>query len=166
MATQSFPPVGDIKLSKTAGTYNTYKMELSFGQLEAIKAALQAKHDDAIADELLVMLDYYSQELPGPGEEKEDTKARDKGVEDAESDFPIPMPPGQETVAGSDPLGKDAEEPDLEDPGLEDPEGEVEPEDEEEEDTEESLATLMQQLRQGDAIQTDSVDDQLPEPQP
>lgn len=99
----TFPQVGDIKLSKVSGSYNTYRMELSFGQLEAIKVALEAKHDDAISDELLTMLQYYSSELPGPGEEKEDKEGRQKGAEAAEEDFPIPMPPGRETaVAGPD----------------------------------------------------------------
>lgn len=98
----TFPQVGDIKLSKVSGSYNTYRMELSFGQLEAIKAALTAKHDDAISDELLTMIQYYSSELPGPGEEKEDKEGRQKGAEAAEEDFPIPMPPGRETAVGPD----------------------------------------------------------------
>lgn len=99
----TFPQVGDIKLSKVSGSYNTYRMELSFGQLEAIKVALEAKHDDSISDELLTMIQYYSTELPGPGEEKEDKEGRQKGAEAAEEDFPIPMPPGRETaVAGPD----------------------------------------------------------------
>jgi hypothetical protein len=95
----NFPPVGDIKIAKSKGTYNTYKLELSYGQMECIVQALEAKHDDAIADELLAMFHYYMHELPGPGEDEEqaeqrkDTVTGDGGGED---DLPVPMPPGAE----------------------------------------------------------------------
>lgn len=106
-----FPPVGDIKLTKASGTYNTYKLELSFGQLEVIRAALQKHHAEPIADELLAMFDYYAQNLPGPGEEKEDVADREKGAKEAEDDFPIPMPPGQETAAGPEDEGGEDDVP-------------------------------------------------------
>lgn len=95
----NFPPVGDIQMSKSKGTYNTYKLELSFGQIEAIRQALKAKHDDPIADELLAMFEYYMRELPGPGEDEEVQKDRQAAAQTAEDDFPIPMPPGSDTMA-------------------------------------------------------------------
>lgn len=99
----NFPPVGDIKIAKAKGTYNTYKLELSYGQMECIVQALQARHDDAIADELLAMFGYYMRELPGPGEEEDEVEARKDAVTGAENsgeedDLPLPMPPGAETA--------------------------------------------------------------------
>lgn len=91
-----FPPVGDIQMSKAKGTYNTYKLELSYGQIMAIRQALEAKHDDPIADELLAMFDYYMRELPGPGEDEEAAKKQSEDAKAAEDDFPIPMPPEDE----------------------------------------------------------------------
>ena len=85
-------PVGDIKMTKVAKSYNTYKLELSMGQLEVIRTALEAKHDDPVSDELLATLTYYMERLPGPGEEEE-TK-QNKGGEDTETDSPIPLPSG------------------------------------------------------------------------
>lgn len=99
------PPVGDIKLSKSKGTYNTYKMELSYGQLEAIRSALEKDHADPISDELLAILTYYLDKVPGPGEEEEDQKMREQHPADAadeDSDYPIPMPPNE----GTEPEGE------------------------------------------------------------
>lgn len=111
----NFPPVGDIKMSKVKGTYNTYKLELSYGQIEAIKQALEAKHDDPLADELLAMFNYYAAELPGPGEDEESAEERGAAANAAEEDFPLPMPPGQETAVGDE----DANLPALPKPGEE-----------------------------------------------
>jgi hypothetical protein len=66
-------PVGDIKMTKAKGSYNTYKLELSMGQLEVIRTALESKHDDPVSDELLATLSYYMDKLPGPGEDEEST---------------------------------------------------------------------------------------------
>lgn len=104
----NFPPVGDIKISKLKNSYNTYKLELSYGQIVTIQKALQAVHDDAIADELLAMFNYYTTELPGPGEDEEDADARKEAVAGADGqgdendEFPVPMPPGQETAMPDD----------------------------------------------------------------
>jgi len=92
----NLPPVGDIKLSKVKGTYNTYKLELSMGQIEAIRNALEKDHADPISDELLAIFSYYVEKVPGPGEEEDDLKAREEHpgmAADEEGDFPIPMPP-------------------------------------------------------------------------
>lgn len=104
----NFPPVGDIKIAKAKGTYNTYKLELSYGQMECIVQALEGKHDDAIADELLAMFHYYMHELPGPGEDEEKAEQRKDAVTGdggGDDDLPVPMPPGE----GGELEGGDAE---------------------------------------------------------
>jgi hypothetical protein len=112
-ASGSFAPVGDIQVKKKAKTYNTYTLQLSMGQIEAIHSALEKDHANPIADELLKLFSYYLQSVPGPGEEEEDLKAQDEqaavngDIEGEETDdgLPIPMPPGYKgdgrtTVAG------------------------------------------------------------------
>jgi hypothetical protein len=117
-ASTNFPPVGDIKLNKSKGTFNTYKLELSYGQIECIRQALEKDHANPIADELLQMFNYYISTVPGPGEEEDDVKARAEssaigqklGQEEEDDGMGLPMPPGQEqeqgtTVAGEGPEG-------------------------------------------------------------
>lgn len=126
--TNGLPPVGDIQLKKKSGTYNTYTIQLSYGQIECIRQALEKDHASPIADELKALFDYYLQTLPGPGEEEEDVKARDamvsggQGEEGGEGDdVPLPMPPGEEddgevTVAGEGPEGDFGDEEGLPEP--------------------------------------------------
>jgi hypothetical protein len=115
-ASTNFPPVGDIKLNKSKGTFNTYKLELSYGQIECIRQALEKDHANPIADELLQMFNYYISTVPGPGEEEDDVKARAESsaigqkVGQEDDEMGLPMPPGQEqeqgtTVAGEGPEG-------------------------------------------------------------
>lgn len=110
----NMPPVGDIQLKKKSGTYNTYTIQLSYGQIEALRQALEADHANPIGDELKALFDYYINSIPGPGEEEDDVKAREEQAAIAngemaaatgDDDNPIPMPPGDEgggeiTVAG------------------------------------------------------------------
>ena len=49
-------------------SFNDYQVELSYGQLVAIRNALEAKHDDPLSDELYAEINYYLQNIPGPGE--------------------------------------------------------------------------------------------------
>jgi hypothetical protein len=111
--TGNMPPVGDIQLKKKSGTYNTYTIQLSYGQIEALRQALEADHANPIGDELKALFDYYINSIPGPGEEEEDLKAREEQAAIAsgqaqaagDDDSPIPMPPGDDnggdiTVAG------------------------------------------------------------------
>lgn len=155
----NFPPVGDIKIAKAKGTYNTYKLELSYGQMECIVQALQARHDDAIADELLAMFNYYMHELPGPGEEEEEVEARKDAVTGAEQtgedDLPLPMPPGSETAEPGD----EDEIPDLP-PGPPDDENEgTQAQGQGTEDADEILAALT-----GDQEDDQDAEEMLPEP--
>jgi hypothetical protein len=87
-------------LKKKPKTFNDYTLEISFGQLEVIRAALDRDHADPVADELLAELGWYMDRVPGPGEEEEDVKAREEHPEGAagaagdETDgMPLPMPP-------------------------------------------------------------------------
>ena len=110
-----------MKLDKIKNTFNDYKLEVSWGQLEAMRGALEASHADPMTDELLAELDWYMQRVPGPGEEEGDQKAREEGAAAGKEDFPIPMPPGEETVAaepGAEVGAEGAGEPDLP-PGAE-----------------------------------------------
>lgn len=121
----NFPPVGDIQIKKKSGTYNTYTWTLSYGQMEAIKNALEKDHSNPIADEMLAMLAYYIPNVPGPGEEEEDVKAREEraaiqqGGQEEEVDGMLPAPPNEEiddtiTVAGEGPEGGYDEEAEFE----------------------------------------------------
>jgi hypothetical protein len=102
-------PVGDIKMSKSKGTYNTYKLEMSMGQLEVVLSALEKNHADPVSDELLATIRYYIDKLPGPGEEEEEAEARNNpGKAGAaglggDEDEPLPMPPGQGGAGGAKP---------------------------------------------------------------
>ena len=106
-------PIGDIKLTKAAKTYNTYRLELSMGQLEIIMHALEQNHSDVVGDELLSTFQFYLTKLPGPGEEEEEAEARNNPQAAAAKaaggagalpgeETPIPMPPGQEAGGGKD----------------------------------------------------------------
>lgn len=94
-------------IKKKKGTYNTYDVELSWGQLETLRAALEQNHDDPIADESLAEITWYLERVAGPGVEQEEIDAKQKGAQaggmgggvegdgsTGEEDVPIPMPPG------------------------------------------------------------------------
>ena len=67
-----------MKIKKIKDTYNDYQCELSFGQLTAIRNALSAEHADPLADELFAELNWYLDNIPGPGESEEDIKAQEQ----------------------------------------------------------------------------------------
>ena len=99
-----------MKLEKIKKTYNDYKLELSWGQVEAIAAALSQNHSDPLADELFAEWQWYMERVPGPGEDEEEIEAEQKAAagggmegEVEGEDLPIPMPPGSE--AGTPPAG-------------------------------------------------------------
>lgn len=56
-------------------SFNDYAVEMSYGQLVAMRNALEAKHDDPLSDELYAELNYYLQNIPGPGENSDQFKA-------------------------------------------------------------------------------------------
>ena len=67
-----------MKIKKIKDTYNDYQCELSFGQLTAIRNALSAEHADPLADELFAELNWYLDNIPGPGESEDDIKAQEQ----------------------------------------------------------------------------------------
>ena len=95
-----------MKLEKIKKTYNDYKLELSWGQVEAIAAALANNHSDPLSDELYAEWQWYMERVPGPGEDEEEIEAQQAAAEGGAAegeDLPIPMPPGSE--AGTPPNG-------------------------------------------------------------
>jgi|MudIll2142460700_1097286.scaffolds.fasta_scaffold135474_2 hypothetical protein len=115
-----------MKLEKIKKTYNDYKLELSWGQVEAIAQALEANHADPLADELFAEWKWYMERVPGPGEDEEAWEAQQKAAEGggepgAEGDVPIPMPPGSEAGTAPGASGERDFPPD-EEAGVE-PEG-------------------------------------------
>ena len=105
-----------MKLEKIKKTFGDYKLELSWGQVQAIGQALEANHESPLSDELSAEWQWYMQHVPGPGEDEDAYEAKHKAAEGEApgengavegEDVPIPMPPGSE--AGTPPEG--AEEP-------------------------------------------------------
>lgn len=81
-------PIQEVTIDKVKGTYNAYKMELSWGQLEAIRDALALHHADPLADELFEELSWYmAGNVPLPGEDKsEKEKSEEKEEERANAE--------------------------------------------------------------------------------
>jgi hypothetical protein len=68
-----------VKIDKVKGTYNVYKVELSFGQLEAIHGALAKDHADALSDELFSEIGWFlNGNVPLPGEDKSATEREEE----------------------------------------------------------------------------------------
>ena len=82
-------------------TYNDYDVELSWGQLLAIKNALATDHASPIADELFAELDFYLQQLPGPGEDEESLKAAEEADKTGLGEAP---PSDQQPLSKADEL--------------------------------------------------------------
>jgi hypothetical protein len=97
-----------MHITKVHGSYDDYKVELSWSELKAIEGALSANHTGVQADETYARLQFYMARLPGPGEEEDkgdtleqtqakgelkaagDTEKGEIGVED----IPLPGGPG------------------------------------------------------------------------
>jgi len=103
-------------IKKKAKTFNDYSVEMSWGQLNAIYAALEGNHADPLADELYAELGWYLQNVPGPGEDEEEYKqareAEKQAVEGGEEGIATEGNPdllGQEVPGGEE--GEGAGEP-------------------------------------------------------
>jgi hypothetical protein len=101
-----------MKLKKLKDTYNDYQMEISYGQLMAIKNALATDHSEVLSDELYSEINWYLQNVPGPGESEEEFDSKNDGglqgapgKEEGGADdlLPAPNAPGEE--AGPEPSG-------------------------------------------------------------
>jgi hypothetical protein len=114
-----------MKIKKLKGTYNDYSLELSYGQIMAIRNALGQEHADPVSDELYMELGWYLDNIPGPGEDEEDLKkaeeAADSGLDSPEAenrpekpnaDDLLPMPSDEPHVPGENgPEGENLNEP-------------------------------------------------------
>lgn len=130
-----------IKKMKFDGmdSFNDYQVEMSYGQLVAIRNALEKDHADPLSDELYAELNYYLQNVPGPGESSDEFKAeRDaakKTKDEAGEEIPgedapasdteveagsagLPAPPSDEEDLGA-PMGSTEDEGDFGEPGGE-----------------------------------------------
>src|SRR5919108_1978230 len=94
-------------------TYNDYELEISFGQLIAIRDALEKAHADPVSDEILAELNYYLAQVPGPGEDEAEHKKSAEGEmpqEGAPSDTELEadklVPPPDESEADLPPEGE------------------------------------------------------------
>lgn len=116
-----------VKITKQNETYDTYRVEISMGQLLSIRDALRSSHASPEADEMLKEIDWYLAQLPGPGETKDDMEAAKNGapaqpnIEDVDIDVALPDP-------NSEPIGGEADVLAAGDEGG--PEGEAPVEDE------------------------------------
>jgi hypothetical protein len=63
-----------MRIQKIKDTFNDYRVELSWGQLNAVYRALEKDHADPLADELFAELGWYLENVPGPGEDEEEYK--------------------------------------------------------------------------------------------
>jgi hypothetical protein len=117
-----------MKIKKVEKQFNTYAVELSYGQLVAIRNALEQDHSNPLADEGYAEINWYLQNVPGPGEDQEDFKAerdaakktKDEAGEeisgeeapatDTELEAGLPAPPSDEEEDLGAPLGTTGEE--------------------------------------------------------
>ena len=108
-------------------SFNDYGVEMSYGQLVAIRNALEKDHSDPLSDELYAELNYYLQNVPGPGESSDEFKAerdaakktKDEAGEpvsgetapqtDTELEAGLPAPPDDDEDLGA-PMGSTEDE--------------------------------------------------------
>jgi len=101
-----------MRIKKISDTFNDYRVEMSFGQLKSIRDALEEFHADPILDELYNEITWYLQNIPGPGEDEEEFKAREQGEqglegadgEGAAGSLP-PPPEGDADLPGGEEFG-------------------------------------------------------------
>jgi hypothetical protein len=103
-----------MKIDKVNGTFNTYKLEVSFGELTAVANALEDTVGAPVADEMRAGIRWYLDHLPGPGEDKEEFKAK----KEAETELKTMSPElgaAPETETGGPPaLAAEITGPDME----------------------------------------------------
>jgi hypothetical protein len=91
-----------IKKVKCDGldSFNDYQVELSYGQLIAMRNALEKAHADPLSDELYAELNYYLQNIPGPGESSDQFKAERDMSKKTEGEAGQEVAPGEEGAQG------------------------------------------------------------------
>jgi hypothetical protein len=65
-----------VKIKKTSQSFDEYTVDLSWGQLTAIRDALIRSHADPIKDEILNNINWSMDRLPKPGEDKDDKEPK------------------------------------------------------------------------------------------
>jgi hypothetical protein len=69
-----------MEIKKANETYDVYNAKLSYLEMRAIADALAAGGEGAIADELRRSFEWHLDRVPGPGEDKEEKKAKDEAA--------------------------------------------------------------------------------------
>jgi hypothetical protein len=109
-----------MRIQKIKDTFNDYRVEVSWGQLNAMYAALEKDHADPLADELFAELGWYLQNVPGPGEDEDEYKeAKDAEKQAIEGGAEM----GAEGGPDQELLGQEVEGPPGEPEGAESPVG-------------------------------------------
>jgi hypothetical protein len=119
-----------MKFTKATDQFDSYRVEMSYGQILALRDALKSSHASPQADEMLREIDWYLTDLPRPGERKDDegdgaldTMAggppngapiggNGGGIEDIDLDTELPMP--DEGEGGGEPAAEVPAEDELE----------------------------------------------------
>ena len=118
-----------MKIKKVEKQFNTYAVELSYGQLVAIRNALEQDHSNPLADEGYAEINWYLQNVPGPGEDQstfdaerdaakktkeeagEETDGEHAPATDTELEAGLPAPPSDDEEDLGAPLGSTEDEP-------------------------------------------------------
>jgi len=61
-----------VKIKKKESDFNTYVLDVSYGELIAMERAMADNHAGPVADELYAGIKWYLDRLPEPGEEESD----------------------------------------------------------------------------------------------
>lgn len=114
-----------MEIKKKKNSFNEYTMEVSYGELEAIRNALSSNHTGPVADELYAGVCYFLDRLDPPGvDSEEESKAAEGGdmggeapLGDESADDILPAPPADDAdinAAAGAPPGADAPAPPAE----------------------------------------------------
>ena len=122
-----------MQITKVNGSFNEYKLEISYAELLAIRDALARSHAGPVGDELYSGIVWYIDKLPPPGVEEEDeeeegAKAPAKKHSKEPGSLELPDPDdseggsedgseGAEPTPGSDDDSSGEDEAGLEDEG-------------------------------------------------
>lgn len=95
-----------MRIKKIDDSFGDYKLEISYGQLIAIRDALTAAHAEPMADEILQEISFYLENVPGPGESKEEFEARETTGKDIENSASLPGEEGAPPEGAEDGFGR------------------------------------------------------------
>lgn len=128
-----------MKISKDKANFNTYKAELTYGELITIRNAMQHHTGQGPeADEILSGLQWYLEKMPEPGEEPEGSGESNTpnmaktAADDALDGLVLDPPPGEESERGESPEREDQSGEQDQEPRGETPSAETGDEDEDE----------------------------------